>query len=182
MPKEQVLRYTDDELLLIKNAFADNDALLKAVRKMFLQLPLREEEKTAINSFKDKKDLIGAIRKFFLIEIDGDAPLNQVSDWWFSLLLVDKTPEEAMPHILARKMVRKYLWQQLDVLEGGKENLKFADFSITDDAEESYVNLLVHNSLIQHIEQQLMNIKFFASLKNETPEEAIEGLKRDSNK
>ena len=51
MKKEQTMRYTDEELDLIKSTFKDNLPLLKAIRKIFLQMRISESEEYFSNCF-----------------------------------------------------------------------------------------------------------------------------------
>lgn len=77
------MRFTEQELSLIKNTFKDNEELLKLMRKVFLP------------------------------EIDPKAPLGQMIDLWFSLPIKELTPEQAQINILARNSLIMHLDQQL---------------------------------------------------------------------
>ena len=104
------MRFTGDELNLIKNTFKGNVELLKLLRKVFLP------------------------------EIDPGAPLGQLVDLWCSLPIKEMLPEQAQINILAR------------------------------------------NSLIIHIEQQLIQLNILAEMNNFTPEELIAKSNKDSAK
>lgn len=106
----QQMRFTDQDLSLIRNTFKDNEPLLKLLRKVFLP------------------------------EIDPNAPIGQMID----------------------------LWMTVDVE--------------TVDPERAVVNLKARNSLITHIEQQLMQLKILAEKTEQTPEELLTGLRKDSSK
>jgi hypothetical protein len=116
MPKEtgmqngSQMRFTEQELSLIKNTFKGNDELLKVMRKVFLP------------------------------EIDPDAPVGQVIDLWLTVQISDKTPEQA------------------------------------------YAQLLARNTLISHLDQQLLQLKMLSEMGDETPEEALSRLKKNSSK
>ncbi len=104
------MRITDADLSIIKNTFAENDELLKVLRKVFLP------------------------------EITEDTPLGQVIDLWMTVKIEDLTPEQALINIKAR------------------------------------------NTLITHIEQQLLQLKFLAGMKSETVDQTKERLSKDSSK
>lgn len=106
----QEMRITDGELTVIKNTFADNDALLKILRKVFLP------------------------------EIQGNTPIGQALDLWMTLKVEDLAPEQALVNIKAR------------------------------------------NTVIQHIEMCLSQLKILAGQKEETVEQTKERLKKDSSK
>lgn len=106
----QQMRFTDDEIRLIKGAFGGNDTLLKLLRKVFLP------------------------------EYDPKAPISQVIDLWMTVSVKNLSPEEARINIIAR------------------------------------------NEVINHIEQQLIQLKILSEQKLETFEEVEKRLKKDSNK
>ena len=113
--KKQTMRYTNEELRLIKNTFSENDDLLKRIRKVMLQMPLDAVDLSALELIK-KKEVLAVLRKTFLPTLDADAPINQQLDLWMTVQIIDKTPDEASPHIQARKKLIDYLDQQLCVL------------------------------------------------------------------
>lgn len=183
--KEQKIRYSDEEMMIIKNTFAENDDLLKVVRKIFLQLPLSEvEERAQINTFVNNPNLMKVVRKSFLPTLEDDAPIMQLTDLWATLQITDKTPEVALPHILARKGLIDYLDEQLKVLS--REIIipvnKINYFEQTNDAVEKYTNLIMRNTVVQHVEQVLFQFKLLAGTKDETPEQTLKRLQQNSNK
>lgn len=104
------MRFTEEELALIRSTFKGNEKLLKVLRKVFLP------------------------------EIDPDAPLGQLIDLWMSVPVKEMAPHEAQINILAR------------------------------------------NSLIMHIEQQLIQLNILAEMEQLTEEELKEKAKKDSTK
>ncbi len=87
------MRINDAELDMLKRHFADNDELLRIMRKIFLP------------------------------EIDPNAPVGQVIDLWMTVDIKDKTPDEAYAHLVARNLLISHLDQQLNqikVLAGQK--------------------------------------------------------------
>ena len=185
--EEQTMRFSSEELNLLKNTFQEKPELLIILRKVFWQkeLTMQEDEllKKVINV-----NVVAVLRKQFLPVLDGGLPINQELDLWMTISLVDKTPEDAHPHIMARKMMIDYIEQQLERLEYGngkikiffdeldKMTAKIADCSI------NYINLIARNSIISHIEQQLLFTKILANAKDETPEETIKRISKDSSK
>lgn len=76
--KKQVMRYGEAELALIKGMFKDNNALVIALRKVFLQMPLNVlDTEIIINTFKGRKENLTVIRKCFYPELEPEAPLSQ---------------------------------------------------------------------------------------------------------
>jgi hypothetical protein len=187
MAQKKPMRYTDNELLLIKGSFAENDKIVVALRKFFLQIPLSEADDIEVMKIKNSPEAMTIIEKTFLPELDGNAPLNQVIDLWMTLRIDDKFPEIAYPHILSRKLLINYFKQQIKLLKDKKiediDIIKFDDLLPENEmATESYVNLLTRNTIITHTEQQLYQLNTLAGLKTETPEETIKRLQADSSK
>lgn len=102
------MRFTDNELKIIRDTFKGNTELLKLMRKVFLP------------------------------ELDPTAPLGEMIDLWMSVPVKEMMPQEAQINILAR------------------------------------------NSLIMHIEQQLIQLNILAEM--ETEKEQAERTKKDSAK
>jgi len=186
-PKKQTMRYSIEEMGLAKNTFADNEDLFFAIRKVFLQMPLDEVDKSALRAHVvGKKDVMTLIRKTYLPELDASAPIHQIIDLWMTVELKDKSPEQAWPHIVARETLIHYLEQQLEVLETLEDNgsIRLSDMvGVTGkDEHKAYVDMIVRNTLISHNEQQLNQLNTLAGTKTETPEETEARLRGNSNK
>lgn len=171
------MRYTDKELGIIKNTFADNDDALIALRKKMLGYPMTEVE-TNLTNFKG--ELKSVMVKTFNPQIDPDAPINQVIDLWMIVDFRDKTPEQARLLFRAKK-------KQLDFIDdklNGKNKISFDEFTYSDDGEddEVLVNQITRNNIVLHIEQQLNQLKFLAGQKDETVDETKKRLEADSAK
>ncbi len=180
---EQTMRFTDEELRIIKNTFAENDDALKRIRKVMLQIPLNTLDLSVLELVK-KESVLKILRKSFLPTLDPDAPINQVVDLWMTVQIAEKTPDEAYPHLKAREKVICYIKQQQEVLEGSrKEKIKFNELVDIDKIPfDAYVDLVARNTIISHVEMQLTTLKILAGLKDETVEEMKERLQKDSNK
>lgn len=178
--------YTDEEMSLIANTFKDNEPLLKALRKFMLQMPLEPGDQVMIDNLKLNKPLVALLRKVFLPTLDPDAPIHQLIDLWMTVSIVEKTPEEAEPHLLARQTLIDYLDQQLIYLEGGentKDKIEFGALlpSKMSSPPSNYSNLLARNTAISHTEMQL-NVLTVLSTQDETPEQAVTRLRKNSSK
>ena len=184
--KRQTMRFTDAELSLIKNTFAENDELLKAMRKVFLQMPLDVIDKSLLAVFAST-DLMAVVRKAWLPTLDPDAPFHQLIDLLITVDIKEKTPEEARPHIDARLLVIDYLEQQLQVLSTLDEEatpIRFASLADvrTANDDEMYVKLTARNTIIGHNEMQLDQMRILAGFKDETPEQTQKRLRQDSSR
>lgn len=88
------MRFSDEEVQLMKNTFAGNEDLLKLIRKVFLP------------------------------EVDPKAPLGQVIDLWMTVKIEEMTPEQALINIKARNSLISHVdmcLMQLGILAGQKD-------------------------------------------------------------
>lgn len=185
MDKTKQMRFSDSELSLIKNTFSDNEPLLKAIRKVFLQIDLSDSEEKMIDEISKNKSILELLRKTFLPEIDGDAPIHQVIDLWMTLEIKDKDVDTVYHSALAREKLITYLEETLRVLEGKrvKDCIDFDTLTdITKDPLSVYVNLIVRNTILAHTEMQLNQLSVLAGTKDETVEETKERLFKNSAK
>lgn len=177
------LRYTDEELQLVKGVFAENDIALKALRKHFLQLPKNAVDLSILQGFKD--DVLKVLRKTFLPEMDGDLPIGQNIDLWLTIKFDDKMLLESYHILKSREMYIEYIGQQLKSLEGGKEKIKFKDFEekVKDKIPgDAFSDILCRNHIVYNVEGHLGQLKALAGLKQETLEEQKKRLTANSNK
>jgi len=183
--KKQTRRYSDDELSIIKGAFAEQDDLIKALRKHFLQLPLTAVDLSLLSLIK-KPEILRLVRKTFLPEIDGTAPMHQIVDLWQVLPLQEKIAEIAVPLVKSRVIMVTYLEQQLKLLEGKKSRGKIRlDDLLPDKSKldnDLYIDLLARSEIVKHIETQLNFLLILAGTKEETTEQTLERLAKDSTK
>lgn len=187
--KNQVMRFSDVELNLFKALFALNDDMLFVIRKVLLQIDITETERGSLS--KTMNDSVYTLlKKTFLPELEGDAPLFQLSDMRIGLNvdLKGKTPAEAWPLIQVKKLEIEYLEQQFCVLKDIKGNvrtpIKLNELSNLNlkDAEKLFINLTTWNYLISYIDGNLQQIKFLAGKTEESVEETKERLAKQSNK
>lgn len=180
--------YNDRERDLIANTFADNEDLIMAIRKHFLQGELSDSETLLLNSVVKNESLFALLRKTFLPEIDPEAPLGQAIDLWVSIDTKDKLVEDAYLDMKARLIVINYLEQQFYRMTEDKDigdiELKDLIFNKDKDSETSFVDIIARNTILSHIDGLLNNLRRLAiQIRLElTPEEMSEKLKVDSNK
>lgn len=185
--KTQTMRISDLELELIKSLFADNEALLFIIRKVFIQADITEEESKLIEQSFKTDEVHKMMRKVFLPEIDTDVPLGQNIDLWMTIDLKDKNPDELFTHLIAREKVIAFIEEGLSRLKipvkaGTDKLIKFSIAEEKAKAEETYINLLARNTVINHVDQQLIQIKLLAGQKTETIEQTKSRLQKDSTK
>jgi hypothetical protein len=87
MDKGKQMRFTDEELNLVKNTFKGNERLVKLLRKVFLP------------------------------EYDPNAPVGQVIDLWMTLDLANLSEQEREVRLFARNGLIMHVEQQLMQLQ-----------------------------------------------------------------
>jgi hypothetical protein len=189
MEKKQTMRYSQDELLLIKGVFAENDELLKTIRKVMYQMPLNAVDLSRIEvTFKGKEGLLKVVRKLFLPELSADVPFQQNIDLWQLIKLKELIVEEAAIHLDSIQIWIDYMEQQLKVLETGKAikkpKISFKGLTVLKDKTswQKFAEMLARNTIVNHVEQCLQQLLILAGLKEESPEQTIERLTKDSSK
>jgi hypothetical protein len=187
--KKQVMRFNDEELLLIKGVFSENEDLLKVIRKVFYQMPLNAVDLSLLQvTFKEKEGLKKVLRKVLLPTLSPDVPLQQNIDLWLLVKVKELPVSEASVHIKSIKIWIDYMNQQLKVIESGKyiKKPKISFNELTNIKNKTdwdlFANMLARNTIVNHVEQQLQQLLMLAGLKNETPEQTIERLHKDSAK
>lgn len=182
------MRFTEEELLTIRNTFKDNQSLLKTIRKVMLQLPLNVVDLSILEITFKNKAVQKVVRKILLPTIDSEAPITQVIDFWLTIPLKEMPPEVATLHIQSVKLWRDYTDQQLKVFETGKyqeeQEIKLKDLEDIKDKlnDNMYIDMLARNTIINNTEQQLNGLLVLGSLEHKTDEEIAEDRKKNSNK
>jgi hypothetical protein len=183
--KKQTRRYSDAELDIIKGAFAEQDDLIKALRKHFLQANMTAVDLSLVELIK-KPEILKLVRKTFVPEIEGGAPLHQVVDLYLILPIQEKLQDIAIPTIKARVIMIAYLEQQMNALEGKKTRGKIKLSSLLPDKtkidSDLFIDLLARNEIVKHVEAQLNFLLILAGMKEETLEQTLERLNKDSTK
>lgn len=188
---KQTMRFSDEEIDLMRNSLLENDLLLKVVRKRLLQMPLDEGDQEMINKIMPKGgDLAILIKKTVHPSLDGDAPFFQMVDLYLNADVKDKPLENATMNILAREIMTEYLDEAFDKFydfDCSYKN-KFSDFTdnarkrIREDEMEVAASFLARNTLINHVDFQLNQLLALAATKKMTTEEVVERNKKKSTK
>lgn len=185
--KIQTLRYTDDELALINNAFGGRIDVLLLVRKFLLQGELSALEKAGLKFLSEPK-MLGVLRKTYLPEIDFTAPVTQLFDMWMAVPTKIPDIDEMQAHSAMQSMdiITTYLDQRLNSLAGkeSKKNIQLVDLCYSKDkeAEQAQIELGARNTIISHVDGNTAQLYILAGQKKETPEEIKNRLLKDSSK
>lgn len=186
---DQKMRYNDAELSLMKNTFADNDDLLFAVRKSLLGYELDKTEKKLVKGAMSP-ETHAILEKTFLPFVDVDAPLFQLTDLYMTLANDMKTlgVEAMAPLIQAKRLEIDYMRQELDVLKDvdAPVNRAFLLSELVDlggkSDDQAFVDITARNYLLSWIDSNIQQIKFLAGKKEESVQETLDRLQKNSAK
>lgn len=180
------MRFDAGELTAVKNIFADNEELAKVVRRVFIQSELSVEDATIINTIFKDDSLKALIIKFFNPTISGQEHLHQMVDLWLTVDTKEKTIDQIIPTIRARRILINYISQQIEKLFNLSlnEEIKLSDLLIMDDVSDEaiFINLLARNTIVQHVEQMIGQLLILAGEKQETVEQTQARLQKNSAK
>jgi len=180
------MRWSDHELGLIKQTFAEQEELLILVRKFLLQGDMTEAEMKYLKSFTSSPEILAILKKAINPQLDKQAAPFQSVDLFSSMDLNPTPVDHAFRVLKARELAANYLSQQFSFLEHGegKPLIKFDELIIpSDDEDETYIGVIARNFLLSHIDSQLFNsIQIIAGTPDETPEQQKKRLTQDSNK
>lgn len=181
MNKER--RITDSEMSILKNTFAEDDALLKLLRKVFFKVKLTADEKKKVAEVLTGKSVLDVLKKIFLPTISTEVPLGQNIDLFMSINLENKDDEQVERLLSARYWIIDNIETGLKAIETGEfvEEKDITTFECPSDLDR-YTYLIARNTFITHTEQSLLQIKFLAGEKTESVEQTLERLNKNSAK
>lgn len=183
-------RFEQEELLLLKSTFEDRDDLLFAIRKVFLQMDISEQEDVMLRGIL-KDNVKKLLKKIIIPDLDGNAPITQIASLWLHYMpkLQAMDNEKAYIYLDAMEIVEKYLVQQTKVLFGEdvKINIKHKDLeymdAIADEGRRTkYVNRIAWHDIITAVEARLMDIPILIGQVEKTAEEIEKIRKQNSSK
>ncbi len=190
MPK-QTMRFSSEEVDLMRSNLHENDTLLKIVRKRLLQMPLSESEESLLTKLIPKgSDLSRLIKKTVHPELDGDAPFFQMIDLYLNTDVKDKPEELAIINILARETMTKYFDEVFAKFYDfdGSFDITFKGFTenakerASGDTTDLCADFLARNTILNHVDFQLSQLLILAGSKKESAEEKETRLKKNSTK
>jgi hypothetical protein len=147
-----------DEQSLIRSAFANNEALLKSVRALFLGLPTTDAEKKLVKGAFAAPEMRKMIGRRFMPLLDKDAPIGQAQDVWLGAeqMVFGYPAYQVKQAIQYKDMAIGYVRTALGLLDdpNGKPPPVLTYDASADD--ESGTLLLARNMYIRTVEQQLL--------------------------
>lgn len=185
MDSGQQMRYSKDEIELIKKFVTSREDSLILLRNHFLQLPLTDEQKSFLQG--QSADFVAVLVKTVAPDLDANVPLGQEATLFNRLTTLETVqPEASFLHIAANDIIIAYLEQQFAALSQTTEpTIVLQDLKKpigSDQSEIRLVNLIAYNNIIPLVEGRLLILNALNNKKEETPEEAAKRLKANSSK
>lgn len=187
--KGQIFAFTDDDFLLAKSNWGENDDTLFIIRKALLQFPMTKDELKQLKTVMTPATW-ALVKKRVYPDIDPDCPLTELGDIYQTLNNDIKTHDidDMGPLFEAKQVEIEYLDQQFEFLKDVEmdftpkivlENLKDLKNKTP---RQQYVDTMARNFLIGFIGPMLGHLKTMAGQEKETVEETQKRLLRDSSK
>lgn len=181
--------FSDAELSVISNTFSgDGEDSLYLIRNVLLQFPLTVDEKKKLKGIMTPA-VYDVVKKKILPSFDPDAPLGQLGDLNQSLTADLKTKSVDEMEVLfdAKRLEIAYLTQQFEYLkdieiEYSPEIILSDMASLTGSPKTVFVHNTARNFLAGYVDTFLIQLKTIAGTKDETPEQKLKRLSRDSSK
>lgn len=197
--EKRLNRFTKEEEELIKITFKDNEPLLRTLRKFLLQLPMNAVELSLMETNFKSKELLKVLRRRLLPEVEGDLPFSTLTkqvDQFTVIPMNQLIPENAVAQIRAMDLFRRYMNQQLEVLEderigstpkkvaGHQPELQLKEMSNIEgkDDMDIYLNIFARNQILEQVEQQLLLLDLKANERELNQEELDDMRRKNSNK
>jgi hypothetical protein len=182
------MRYSDSELSLIKNTFAEQEETLILIRKFIFQGKMSESEIGYVRTHGNSPEIMAVLRKALCPMIEKQAPPFQTVDLLSSIDFQTIPHEHAELIIKGRQKAIKFLQQRLDQMTSdgdasGSDDIMFDSLvAPNNDPKEAHVNILARNFLLSHVDTQLFNsLLVIAGTKDEDPAEQKRRLQQDSS-
>jgi len=183
------LMYNDRELLLIKSVFAENEELLKSVRKLMFGSKVSLKEIEAIKSSFSNPDVVDAVKHKVYGLNNLETPIGQLSDFWMGAetQIFGASRDTIYQAVAVKEKVLEMFEKAFALLtnpDGEKVNLEVKSILNKPRAEidELQIDLIARNLFMKAIDSGLFAIMTIAGKKDETLEDVLNRLSKNSNK
>lgn len=178
-----------EEIKLFKENFGGQEGLLKSVRSLLIGLDISEEEKKRIQIVFADKVLLNIVRRRMIQRPSDDVGLGGMSDLWMQSN--DKLHGASVDMItqtikVGAKLNKYYKQAEALLSDPFGEKINFGiDFDHIDDSisySETACDLIARNLFIRSVDLVMAIINSLAKEKEETVDETVERIKKNSTK
>lgn len=182
---KQESRWSEAQLAIVKGAFAENELAINAIRKVLLENDLSDTEETVLQTtVRENKAVQEVLRRHYCPTLVVDAPIGQVQDRLTGVPVEQLDPMMATLHAEATEKAEACMAAHIDELFTGKPGMSFKSLYVNDreKPEDTFVGLMARNKYIVDAERLTHHLSLLAGRKEESPEETMKRLRKDSAK
>ena len=182
---KQESRCSEEQLDILKGAIAENELVISAIRKIFLENELTENEEKALDLAVRKKPAVQEVlRRHYCPKLVVDAPVGQVQDRLATIPVADLAPEIAILQAEGVERAEECLEAHLEEMFTGKPGVSYKTLYNREEEDfySRYIGLFARHKYIVDAERLTHHLQLLAGQKSETPEQTMERLRKNSAK
>lgn len=180
-----------EEIKLFKEYFSGQEGLLKSIRSLLIGLDVSDADKERIKSIFAKKEVRDIVRRrIYQLDTD-DVPLGAMNDLWMGLdsKIQGASPDAVIQAIIVRKNlvdlftnIDSYLQDPFQPKIDLKITQEAIEVANADKVMEIACDIIARNMYIKAVDMVLAIIHNLTQNKEETPDEAVKRIKKDSTR
>ena len=177
---EQKIPVDEKGVMLLKQAFQDNDELLVTVRSLLFGYELNDEELGSVRAaFKGKPELQEQVREKIFQEIRRDRPIGANPDFWIGveMQIVGQHPDTVTQILRSKDLCLQMLRKGTALLED--PDGEKVDITYNPDGDLMGTKLIARNLYIKSVESGLVYCKIIAAM---DPKQLKKNAAKDSMK
>jgi len=176
--------YSNKDIDLIKATFAENDALLVMVRKLFFGYDLTEDEKKAVKSTFSNPEVVEVFRRKVYSVGNVQTEIGHINDFWFGAeeQIFGAGRDTIYQAIASKELVLSMFTKAFNLLTNLDGEKVDTSFNPVIEADPLGIKLIARNLYMKAVETGLHSMKVIAGMKTETVEQAVKRLSQDSSK
>jgi len=184
MAEQRHLMYSEKDIETIKKIFADNEALLILIRKLFFGQNISKEEKELIKSTFSDPEVVEVFRRKVYPVKDFDRSLIAFNDFWLDAetQIFGSSRDTVYQTVESKKLIKDMFEKAFNLLtnpDGEKVSIEYEPMI---EADPLGIKLIARNLYIRAVQTALITVQAIAGRKDETPEQAAKRLMQDSSK
>lgn len=178
------LMYSDKEITLIKAVFSENDLLLKSIRRLFFGATMTEDEKKLIVETFANEELKEIFRKKVYGFNNLDTQIGHLSDFWLGVeqQIFGASRDTVYQAVESKNIVLSMFIKAFDLLSNPDGEKVDVNRFYSLEADPLQVHLMARNLYMKAIETSLLTVQTIAGQKEETLEQTLKRLQKDSSK
>ena len=178
------LMYSEKDIEVIKRTFADNEALLISIRKLFYGQDITKEEKDLIKSIFSNPEVVEVFRRKVYPVQDFNRGLIAFNDFWLDAesQIFGSSRDTVYQTIESKKLIKDMFEKAFNLLtnpDGEKVSIEYEPMI---EADPLGIKLIARNLYIRAIQTALITVQAIAGKKEESVEDTVKRLSQNSSK